>query len=114
MKTHSLQKFIGALMLTALCFASPESWARLPKPTQATAVVVAVDVESKTLVVKFVRDEKPMLLDWDARTEFVHGEHQITPSTLKVGTTVALTYKNVSFHSPRLKRVSVCDSSKSN
>lgn len=113
MKTRSLPKLIGALMLAALCFTATESWARLPKPILATAVVLAVDVESKTLVVKFGRAEKPVLLDWDDKTEFMQGELAITPNALKSGTTVTITYKNVSFHNPRLKRVSTPEDAKS-
>jgi hypothetical protein len=111
MKTNSLQKFISALLLAAFCFTATESWARLPKPIQATAVVLAVDVESKTLVVKFGRAEKPVLLDWDDKTEFVRGELAVTPSALKIGTTVTLTYKNVSFQNPLLKRMSIPEQS---
>lgn len=113
MKTNSLQKFIGALMLTALCFTATDSWARLPKPIQTTAVVVAVDVESQTLVVKFARADKPVLLDWDDKTEFKRGDQATPPRSLKVGTTVFLTYKNLSFHNPRLKRVSISEDGES-
>lgn len=109
MKTNSLQNFISALLLAALCFTATEGWARLPKPIQVTVVVLAVDVESKTLVVKFGQGEKPALFDWDDKTEFRRGEQPITPSAVKVGVTVTLIYKDVSFHNPRLKRVSIPD-----
>lgn len=114
MKKSSLQRLIGAFMLTVLGFtATDDSWARLPKPIEATAIVLAVDVESKTLVVKFGLGEKLALFDWDDKTEFRHGEQPVTPSAVKVGVTVALIYKEVSFRNPRLKRVSISEDTRS-
>jgi len=113
MKTSSVLKLASVALLAASFLAPTRAWARLPKPIQATGVVLAADLDSKTLVVKFAKGEKPVLLDWDDKTEFVRAELVVTPSDLKVGMTVMLTYKNVSFHNARLKRVILTEHTKS-
>ena len=52
MKPCSLPKFIGPLLLAVLCFTATESWARLPKPVEATGVILTVDVDTQSLVFK--------------------------------------------------------------
>lgn len=113
MKTHSISKLASLILLATSCLAPTDAWARLPKPIQATAVVLAVDVDSRTLVVKFAKGEKPVLLDWDDKTEFVQGGRPVTPSAVNVGATVTVIFKNVSFHNPLLKRVSIPEHAKS-
>ncbi|MCL4787895.1 MAG: hypothetical protein KJ070_14065 [Verrucomicrobia bacterium] len=113
MKTHSISKLASLILLATSCLAPTDAWARLPKPIQATAVVLAVDVDSRTLVVKFAKAEKPVLLDWDAETEFLQDAQQVSVNGLKVGATVTLIYKNVSFRNPLLKRVSIPEHAKS-
>jgi hypothetical protein len=113
MKTHSISKLASLILLATSCLAPTDAWARLPKPIQATAVVLAVDVDSRTLVVKFAKGEKPVLLDWDDKTAFLQGGRLVTPSAVNAGATVNVIFKNVSFHNPRLKGVSMAEENKS-
>jgi hypothetical protein len=52
-----------------------------------------VDIESRTLVVKFSPNRKPVLLDSDDKTAFIQGERHVIPSVVKAGMTVSFTYK---------------------
>lgn len=106
MNASSLPNLIGTLLLTALCFTATESQARLPKPVEATGVVLAVDVDTQTLVFKPSKNKKPLLLDWDKDTQFLQDGQAVNPTALKTGGAVVIHYKSLSFRNPLLKKVS--------
>lgn len=82
-----------------------DAWARLPRPIQASGVVLAVDHDTKTLVFKAGKDKKPVVLDWDKDTEFIKNGQPATPTSLANEWRVVIFYKNVSFRNPLLKKV---------
>jgi hypothetical protein len=83
-----------------------EAWAHLPKPIEMQGTVLAVDTDTHTLVFKHSKEEKPMLLDWNKKTMFSRDGRAVCFDALKPGYPVLVQYRNVSFHSPLLLRVS--------
>lgn len=103
MKTPHLASF--ALGLCLLCLATPTAWARLPRPMETSGVVLAIDCETQTLVVKEGKGKKPIMLDWNKDTQFIKDGQPIAPAQLTNGESVVVFYKNVSFRNPLLKKV---------
>ena len=112
MKTFMIQKTVSLLLLGALCMATPDALAHLPKPTRSSGVVPTLDLDSQTLVFKPAKGKKPLLLDWSKETAFNGNGQSVPASELKVGTTVEIYYKDVSFHNPLLKKVVWTDTGK--
>ncbi len=105
MKKRILNQGVSVLLLLGLFIVSPSAWARLPKPIQAQGTVLAIDLDTQTLVFKQGRGRKPFLLDWNKDTEFSREGQPASATELKQGATVLIYYKDVSFHNPLLKRV---------
>jgi hypothetical protein len=108
MKSPMLRKFIGALALAVFCLTAAESWATLPKPIQIHAVVVFMDHETQTVVVKPsqpTKEPKPFVLDWNKDTRFIKDGEMVTATDLKHGASAVIHYKRVSFRNPLLKKV---------
>jgi len=105
MKTIPIRKWIPLLLLGTLCMAAPDARAHLPKPTKSSGVVLTLDLDSQTLVFKPVKAKKPFLLEWKKDTEFNRNGQPVPASELKPGTPVEIYYRDVSFHSPLLKKV---------
>ena len=105
MKPYSLLKFVGPLVLATLCFTATESWARLPKPVEATGVLLAVDMDTQTLVFKPSKNKKPFVLDWNKDTQIIQDGQTVNPSALKTGSGVVIHYRSLSFRNPLLKKV---------
>jgi hypothetical protein len=99
------QSQLAALLCSGLCFTRGEAQARLPKPTQASGVILAVDLDTQCLVFKAGKDEKPFVLDWNTETQFLKGDRQIDATKLKAGDNVVIHYKHLSFRNPLLKKV---------
>jgi hypothetical protein len=106
MKTYSLARFIGPLLLAMFCFTATKSWARLPKPIEAAGVLLAVDMNTQTLVFKPGNNLKPLVLDWNKDTQFFQAGQVANPSALTTGVAVVIHYKRLSFRNPLLKKVS--------
>ena len=109
MKTPIKRFLLGALALGAICFATPEAQARLPKPIQIQATVVYVDHETQTAVIKPsqpTKEPKPFVLDWNKDTQFIRNGQAVAATDLKPGTTVTIHYKHVSFRNPLVKKIS--------
>jgi len=85
---------------------SSRAWARLPRPAQSSGIVLAVGLESHTLVFRANKTQKPFVLDWDKKTEFVMDGKQVPVTELKEGMSALISYRDISFHNPRLKKVS--------
>jgi hypothetical protein len=64
------QSQLAALLCSLLCFTSGGAQARLPKPTQASGVILAVDLHTQCLVFKAGKDERRFVLDWNKDTQF--------------------------------------------
>ena len=107
MKTRLISKMATILFLATFFLSPMEVWARLPKPVEATGVVLAVDVDTQTLVFKVAKTKKPFVLDWDKDTQFVRDGQTVNPSALKIGSGVVIHYKSLSFRNPLLKKVSL-------
>ena len=88
MNTLTKRRILGTLLLAVFCFTATESWARLPKPVGATGVVLAVDVDTQTLVFKAAKNKKPFVLDWDKDTQFIQDGQAVNSSALKTGSAV--------------------------
>lgn len=101
------QSQLAAFLCSVLCFTGGEAQARLPKPTQASGVILVVDLVTQSLVFKAGKDEKPFVLDWNTDTQFLKGHRQIDATKLKAGNNVVIHYKLVSFRNPLLKKVIV-------
>jgi len=95
------------LLLLIMCgyFFPATVWARLPKPVKCSGTVLAVDMESQTLVFKQVKGKKPLLLDWNKETEFSANGGTASAAGLRQGTLAVIVYRHVSFHNPLLKNV---------
>jgi hypothetical protein len=102
-----LPRVLRLMLLFGFSLSTPEAWARLPKPIKMTGVVVAADVETKTLFFKAAKGKKPFLLEWDEETEFSRNRQAVSAAEMKAGTVVVISYREVSFHHPRLKKVVV-------
>jgi hypothetical protein len=100
------QSQLAALLCSLLCFTSGEAQARLPKPTQARGVILAVDLDTQCLVFKAGKGEKPVVLDWNTDTQFLRGDRQIDATILRSRDKVVLYFKSVSFRNPLLKKLS--------
>src|ERR1700674_1332366 len=105
MKKSPSRRILLLLLIVGFSFATNFAWARLPKPVKAKGVVVAIDLETQTLVFKGPKGKKPFLLDWNKETEFSTNGKPASAKGLKQGTSVIIFYKDVSFHNPLLKKV---------
>jgi hypothetical protein len=107
MQTPIRRFALGAVVFCAFSSPTFEGQAKLPKPTVMEAVILAVDVNTRSLVVKTGQQEKPLVLDWNEQTEFLKGARQVGAESLKRRDTVEIHYKLVSFRNPLLKKVIV-------
>ena len=105
MKTYRITKVFGALLLAVICFNPVTSFARLPKPIEAKGTILAIDLDTKSLVFKAGKDQKPFVLDWNDETAFLMDGQAGSATSLKAGTVIVIHYKNVSFRNPLLKKV---------
>jgi hypothetical protein len=97
--------------LIALCILVPQqSHARLPRATVANGTILAIDVESKTLVFKPQQGKKPFLLEWNNETEFSNGGKPTTPKQVTSPAPATIQYKDLTFRHPLLKKVAVTNS----
>lgn len=80
-------------------------WARLPKPIETSGVVLAIDHQTHTLVLKTATDSKPLLLDWNTDTRFMKDGRSTNADALQARTSVRVSYKHISFRNPLLKTV---------
>ena len=96
------------LLLLIICcsFLADTVWARLPKPVKCSGTVLAVDMESQTLIFKEVKGKKPLLLDWNKETEFTANGGPSSAASLRQGAMAVIVYRHVSFHNPLLQKVS--------
>ena len=102
---HQLDLPLVAIAL--LVFAALQVDARLPKPSVTSAVILAVDMDTQSLVVKTGKYEKPDVLGWNEETAFLRRDHQVGAASLKRGETVEIHYRRISFRNPLLKTVIV-------
>jgi hypothetical protein len=102
-----IQSQLAALLSSVLCFTGGEAQARLPKPTQANGVILAVDLDTQCLVFKAGKDEKPFVLDWNTDTQFFKGGRQVDATILRSRDKVVVYFKSVSFRNPLLKKLIV-------
>jgi len=94
------------IVTLALFFsASLQVDARLPRPECAEGVILAIDLETQTIVFKGGKQKKPLLLNWNVGTEFRSEGRQISPATIKPRDYVIVSYKRISFSSPLLKQL---------
>ncbi len=98
---------LGTLIVYSFSFTAIQAHPRLPKPSVTEAIVLAVDMDTQSLVVKTGKYEKPFVLDWDEETAFLRRDHQVGAASLKRGETVEIYYKHISFKNPPLKKVVV-------
>ena len=104
MKTPALRRIIW-LLLSSLLLISPQAWARLPKPLEMQGTILAVDVETKTLVFKGGPHQKPLLLEWNKNTRFLVDASSADAEALHAGATAVIYYKRPSFSDPLLLKV---------
>lgn len=104
MKNSTLRR-LACLLFFALLLDAPSAWARLPKPLQMQGTILAVDMETKTLVFKAGPRQKPLLFEWDKRTEFLVDAKAVGAGALHADGTAVIYYKRPSFSSPLLLKV---------
>jgi hypothetical protein len=107
MRTLIRRLALGAFVFGALSFMSFEAHARLPKPSVTHAIILAVDTDTQSLVVKTGKHEKPFVLDWNEETALLRHDHQVSHASLKRGETIEIHYKHMSFRNPLPKKVIV-------
>ena len=61
---------LGTLIVYSFSFTAIQAHPRLPKPSVTEAIVLAVDMDTQSLVVKTGKYEKPFVLDWERRQRF--------------------------------------------
>lgn len=99
--------YFGITLYAALFLTSGVAEARLPKPSQDTGVIFALDLDTHSLVFKASKREKPFVLDWNNETQFFKGERGTDATKLKVGDAARIEYTHISFRNPMLKKVFV-------
>ena len=101
-------RFSVLISLVAATLLIPEqSHARLPRPIRANGTVMAVDVDSKMLLFKPAKGNKPFLLDWNKETEFSNGGKTIAPGQIACPASATIDYRDLTFRHPLLKKVTV-------
>jgi len=104
MKTAS-RRISLLLVVVAACFSTDVAWARLPRPIKSTGLVLAIDLDTRTLLFKVAKGKKPFLLDWNQQTEFSVNGQATSATALKQGTSIEIFYKDLTFHHPLLTKV---------
>ena len=102
---QAIRRVLGALLLAILCLSATDSWARLPPPIVVRGVVLAVDLDTSSLVFKSAKDKRPFVLLWDKDTQFIKDGQPATPAALTNGASVVIHYKDLSFRNPLLRKV---------
>lgn len=74
---------------------------------------MAVDGETHSLVLKLAKDQKPVVMDWNQKTEFTRARKPLAPLLLRSGETTTILYRRPFFGNPWLKKVSVEDANSS-
>lgn len=105
MKTSLVWKVFSLALLGAIWLSPVGAWAHLPHPAQSSGVVLAMDHDAKSLVLKFAKDKKPVVLDWNKNTEFIQNGQVVSSATLTNGARVRIVYRNISFRNPFLLKV---------
>jgi hypothetical protein len=100
-----LRQLIVCISFVEIILASPDAWARLPKPVKIQGTVLAIDPETRTLVFKERPNKKPFLFDWDDDTVFSKAGESARAADLPAGTTVIIHYKDLSFRHPLLTKI---------
>ena len=102
----SMRRLGFPIVTMALFFSGPlQVDARLPRPERAQGVILAIDPDTQTIVFKGGKQEKPLLLNWNVRTEFRSNDRPISPAKIKPGDNVIVSYKRISFSNPLLKQL---------
>jgi hypothetical protein len=55
----------------------------LPKPNVTKAIILTVDMDTQSLVIKTAEQERPLVLHWNEETQFLKGRRQIVAASLK-------------------------------
>lgn len=100
-----LARVLGVIAAAVMLVSATDADARLPKPIQVTGVVLAIDYDTRTLVLKIAKNQKPFVLDWDDSTQFIKDGQSANASVLRQNTMAAVHYKRLSFRNPRLKKI---------
>jgi hypothetical protein len=105
MEISASRGLILLLLVLASCLSINVAWARLPRPVHSEGLVLAIDLETRTLLLKPAKGKKPFLLDWNKQTEFSANGQSSSAAALKQGDSVVIFYKDLTFHHPLLTRV---------
>ena len=101
-----IHQYIRVLAVLVLCLFALPVWAHLPHPIQATGAALAVDHQTQTLVFKTAPNKKPFVLDWNKDTQFIQNGVVTNATALASGVRAVISYKDMSFRNPLLKKVS--------
>src|SRR6185369_1476403 len=80
------------LLVLGSCLSINVAWARLPRPVHSEGLVMAIDLETRTLLFKPAKGKKPFLLDWNKQTEFSADGQPSSVASLKQGTRIVIFY----------------------
>lgn len=105
MNRTTIHRCVTVLAATALCLLALPVRAHLPRPIQASGTVLALDRDTQTLVFKTARNKKPFVLDWNKDTQFIENGVVTNATALKAGVSAVISYKDLSFRNPLLKKV---------
>lgn len=106
MQRFAMRCFLSVVLVGACGLFASNAWAHLPHPVETSGVVLAVDHETQTLVLKEGKGKKPLLLDWDKETEFLQDGKAVGAAALVAEVKVGVSCKRISFRNPLLKKVS--------
>jgi len=93
------------LLVAAIVLIPDQAQARLPRPIKASGTVLAVNLDSKTLVFKPEAGRKPLLLDWNKQTGFRREDRLLSPDQVAPETPATIYYKDLTFRHPLLKKL---------
>lgn len=105
MNRTTIHRCANVLAATVLCLVALPLRAHLPHPIQATGTVLAVDHATQTLVFKTAKNKKSFVLDWNKDTQIIENGVVTNATALKAGVSAVISYKDVSFRNPLLKKV---------
>jgi len=100
------RRLVIGLQVALFALMASSAWARLAKPHLASGTILAVDPDTQTLIFKEAKDKKPLLLNWNNKTEFDQDGRRASADVLQPGSSVKIEFRDVSFHSPLLIKVS--------
>lgn len=104
MKTSTRSRVVAALLLSAAFLTAPLASAKQPRARPAEGKVLFVDSDTKSFVFKPDR-KRPLVLDWNKDTIFVHNWQMTNAVALREGLSGTVYYHSPFFGNPYVTKV---------